>query len=171
MTRKTNSRWRAAWSALGLTCLACSQSPLPSERDELRVGEEVFRIFCKRVARAEFPEEATGLRFNAPCDQGAEQLTPAIDRPRFRALVERRTQLVAALDQTFGDTPVEGGARFRKAGAQRGELDEFLAQLIPFYDDGTLPASTRAIAQVAQRLARAEDAQASAVLDKLAALS
>lgn len=171
MTRKTRARWRAALAGLGLTCLACSQAPLPSERHTLRVGEEVFRIFCKRVARAEFPDEATGVRFDAPCDEGPEQLSSAVDRPRFRALVERRTELVAALDQTFGDTPVDGGAHFREASARRGELDEFLAQLIPFYDDGTLPASSRAIAQLAQRLTREEDAQASAVLDKLEALS
>jgi hypothetical protein len=155
-----------------LACLGCSQAPDPTaRRQDLRVGEEVYRIFCKRVARDSFPDEATGVRFNTACEQGPDGLDAATDRPRFRALVERRTELVAALDQMFGDTPVDGGALFRKEDGEPAELDQFLKQMIPFYDDGTLPASTRAIAEIAKKLAAAEDARASAVLDKLALLS
>lgn len=64
-------------------------------------------------------------------------------------MVERRGEIVAALDQVFGDAATTGTAEF-----ENGELDAFLANLVPFYDlpDEWTPKSTRALANVVAEL-------------------
>src|SRR5690606_13332133 len=89
----------------------------------------------------------SGTQFNAFCE-GALQADPNLE-PRFVAIVERRAELVAALNQVFGDAQTEGSAGFGD-----GELDKFLADLIPFYDppEELTPKSTRAIGQIMNEL-------------------
>lgn len=115
----------------------------------MTVGGEVFHILCKRVAGAAYPHELTGVRFTAPCD-GAIGAAPDSD-PRFAAMVDRRGEIVAALDQVFGDsaTPAASTALF-----ETGELDTFLANLIPFYDkpEEWTPRATRAIGAIMDEL-------------------
>ncbi len=119
----------------------------------MTVGGEIFHILCKRVAAAAHPEELTGVRFNAPCD-GMTGAASTSD-PRFASMIEHRAEVVAALDQIFGDsaTPTAGGAAFAT-----GELDEFLANLIPFYDkpEEWTPRSTRAIGKIMEELVSEE---------------
>ncbi len=138
----------ASLAAALLLASGCADAPQPlAKQKELTTGGEVFHILCKRVAAAAYPNELTGMRFNAPCD--GDGVVDAEGDPRLAAMIERRAEIVAALDQVFGDAPSKGTAEFAT-----GELDTFLANLIPFYDppDEWTPKSTRALAQVLAEL-------------------
>jgi hypothetical protein len=112
-----------------------------------------------------------GLRFNAPCE-GQGELAGDVDDPRLLAIVARRDELVAALDQSFGDAPVGTATEsFEEGSGNTGELDQLLENMVPFYDDGTTPRSTRALAAIANRLAEQGDSRAQATRSKLAELS
>jgi hypothetical protein len=126
----------------------CTQAPLPSpSAPGARVSEQVFTIFCKRVARDAYPDEPLGLRFDAPCAGEEDDVAGA---PRLQAMVSHRPELVAALDRVFGD--VAGSEAFESAPNGEGELDRFLRLLVPFYDDQSIPAVTRALARFAERV-------------------
>jgi hypothetical protein len=144
MVGKVRAPYQVALATGLLWVSGCAEEspPLPA-RPDLSTGGEVFHILCKRVAAAAYPNELTGLRFNAPCDGGGEAAV-GLD-PRFAAMVERRAEIVAALDQLFGDKPTDDTAAF-----EDGELDRFLADLIPFYDkpDEWTPRSTRALEKI-----------------------
>lgn len=134
----------AMFAAGLLVTSGCAEGNLPlAKRAELSTGAEVFHILCKRVAAAAYPDELTGVRFNDACDGGGE--APEGSDPRFIAMVERREEIVASLDQVFGDQETKGSAEFAD-----GELDTFLSNLIPFYDppDEWTPKSTRALANI-----------------------
>jgi hypothetical protein len=144
---------------------------------DLRTSEEVFRMFCLRVARDEHPSDPDGLSFEAVC-AGAE--APASTSgsagrpgsyqpsPRLNALLARRTTLVAALDRVFA----QGAGQSDDAGRfVSGELTKFLASLIPLYDDQTLPKSTRALGSVAGKLLDPQEPRGQTVLETLARLS
>jgi hypothetical protein len=144
-----------AASSLVVASCADESPPLP-QRQDMTVGAEVFQILCKRVASSVPPEEyakypgidfLSGVQFNAFCD-GSVAPDESLE-PRFVALIKRRQELVAALDQVFGDAPTDGSADFGG-----GELDKFLADLIPFYDppEELTPKATRAIGQVMAEL-------------------
>jgi hypothetical protein len=153
--------WRSHL-ALGLTGFAllgfgagCDHSPPPDRRTaDLRVAEEVFRIFCMRVAHEAHPEDPNGVQFAPACegavlsfDDGDEQ------NDRLNALLARRAEAVAALDQMFGDAQTERTTEIDKTG---DELENFLVQMLPYYtDEGDrlLPRSTDALARVLAQLA------------------
>ena len=89
--------------------------------------------------------------------------------PRLQSLLDRRAELVSALDQVFAEdvgAMVPEVSRFEDK-----ELTGFLASLIPFYDDETMPKSTRALASVAAKLLDPADPRGQRVLDTLARLS
>ena len=142
-----------AAAGLLLATGCADESPALPKRDEMTVGGEVFHILCKRVAAAAYPDELTGFRFNAPCD-GQAGVDEGEDL-RFASMVEHRAEIVAALDQVFGDseTPPAQGAGFAD-----GELDDFLANLIPFYDkpEEWTPRATRAIGKIMEELVSGE---------------
>lgn len=131
----------------------------------MRVSEEVFRLFCTRVARAEHPTDTDG-REDIPSCEGTSPLRAPT--PQMQSLLERRATLVTALDQVFGDAPPD---EVTAQSFAHDELSDFMAQLLPFYDDGTLPESTRALERVAQRLLDDSDPTARDTVDALARLS
>jgi hypothetical protein len=176
MVYGTGKRRPILWSAvlaLASAGVGCANTTDPdSRRGEMRVSEEVYRIFCKRIAAGAYQNDDTGTRFSAPCEVGETALNAGMADNRFVAMVRRRPQLVAALDQVFGDAQIASVTEAFATGAgDSGELDQFLKNLIPFYDDGTLKAGTDAISAMAGQLATPTDARASAVLAKLADLS
>src|SRR5690349_13145478 len=53
---------------VGLLASACAKDvwTFPGSREaEPTVGGDVYRVFCKRTAKAEFPKEMTGIPFDA----------------------------------------------------------------------------------------------------------
>lgn len=150
----------------GVGCVA--DDPEPTAHNQgLRVSEEVFRMFCMRVARDENPASPDGMPFDAACDGRGPLLVAST--PRLQSLLNRRAELVSALDQVFAEG--EGSGVPEVAAFADNELQGFLASLIPFYDDGTMPKSTRALASVATKLLDPADPRGQKVLDTLARLS
>src|SRR6187549_302035 len=98
---------------IALLCLgvlaSCAKEPEEPvvRRERLSVGGEVFRVFCKRSARAAFPAELEGTKFNAACS--GEEAEPT-GNAHLDALVERRERIVNALDRVLGgdDAIAEG---------------------------------------------------------------
>jgi hypothetical protein len=154
--------------ALALLFGACAQEPYPTPHTKnLRISEEVFRMFCMRIVQSDHPNEPDGTGYEAVC-QG-RSTTPPVSTPRLNALLLRRGELVDALDQIFAEgngTQVPSISSF-----EPDELTAFLASLIPYYDDETLPKSTRAMASVALKLLDQGDARAKEVLNTFARMS
>jgi hypothetical protein len=167
-------------STTGLAVVAllgagCLQEPAPELRyQRLDASGEVFRVFCKRVARAAYSQDASGDRFYALCD-GADfdgTMAEPADEPdtMLRTLAARRPQVIAALRQTFaeGDTLVEGTLPY-----EENELSSFLSALVPLYDlpDERIPNATRDIADLFNRVINLDDPKAVSVVDTVARLS
>ncbi|HJL38321.1 MAG TPA: hypothetical protein RMG95_21685, partial [Polyangiaceae bacterium LLY-WYZ-15_(1-7)] len=116
------------------------------------LGEEIFRIFCQRVASDELPNDVSGRESRDVCAGTASP--DAAPTPRLRAMAENRDRLVAALDQTLPE-PLED------------DLDHFMLQLVPFYDPPAeqLPTQTRALADLLTKLE--EDDEAVGALERL----
>jgi hypothetical protein len=153
---------RATWLALLGFAAACSNEPYPTATgSERRVSEEVFWVMCKRVAKDAYPNDVDGVRFNPVCDGEGdpENLLASEDAERLRALVARRSQIVAALDQVFGDLREQGVEPFAD-----NEINRFLGEIVPFYDppDELLPAAADAIADVLWKLIEPLDEQGKA---------
>lgn len=136
---------------VGLMASACAKDvwTYPGSREaEPTVGGDVYRVFCKRTAKAEFPKEMTGLPFDAACNGGGvEALEPKYqDNKRFEAILARRDTIVKTINRVLGDDEamVEKIITILKP----DEITDFLKQLLPLYDgeDPVLPGSTRAIA-------------------------
>ncbi len=70
---------------------------IAAERGTL--GEEIYKVFCQRIASTEYPTDVRGDTTRAFCEGREEpnESTP----PRLRALSENRARLVTALDSTL----------------------------------------------------------------------
>lgn len=134
------------------------------------VGAEVFRLVCMNLAAQAFPNDLTGERFSGRCDgkvRGDEtDPTPQGDDAqraylRYRALVERRDELVKALDAAFDEDA------YRPDG-----LRTFLAEMVPLYDPPEqLPEVTRAAAALLTQLIDPNDAEGAAAIAALERMS
>jgi hypothetical protein len=155
--------------ALALLGACAAEAPRPTlHAAELGTGAEVFRMFCMRVAREEFPTDPDGARFVPACE-GTGPAPASSHARRLPALLARRQEIVTALDQVFAEA--DGQTIPGVSGFIEHELEQFLAALIPYYDDGTLPRATRALASVATKLLDASDPRGQKVLDTFARLS
>ena len=157
---------------LGLSLLGagCLNEPLPDYRyQSLDAAGEVFRVFCKRVARDAYPADPSGDSLMAKCD-GAPGAKPDKEpNAMLRTLILRRPQIVTqALEQLFGKRAVEGSQTFAD-----NELGDFLSSLVPLYDlpAELVPNATRNIAALFGKLTDPNDPRASAVMDTIARLS
>ena len=125
-----------------------------AKREDQTVGGDVYRVFCKRQARAEFPKELTGLPFDDACDSGDPDSLPAQyqDSDRFKAILARRDNIVKTVNRVLGDSDVKSEKVIVQL--QDDEITDFLKELLPLYDgdDPILPGNTRAIAAVLARL-------------------
>jgi hypothetical protein len=150
------------------TTVGCLSEPPPDNTYDAaeNVSGEVFRVFCRRAASRAHPTDVSGERFYALCD-GEGDASDETDAT-LRALIDRRPEIIAALEQTFAEPAIEGGASF-----DDGELSGFLRQLVPLYDkpDETIPKSTRGIASLFERLIDPTDERARKVLETVARLS
>ncbi|MCB9616354.1 MAG: hypothetical protein H6722_28295 [Sandaracinus sp.] len=144
--------------AIGVVALcfgvACSHE-LDTERavpSRASLGAEIYRIFCKRIAASELPNDVSGRETRALCagDEGPE----TAPTERLRAMAENRDRLVAALDRTLPEELED-------------DLDSFMVQLVPFYDppDERLPNQTRALADLLADIA--EDDAAVGALERV----
>jgi len=170
--------WRLVAKSAGLLALTCSsvaclEAPPPDlTYPRADVSEEVFRVFCRRVARDAYPTESDGQRFYAICDgvdEDGDELDPEDETmPQLKALLRRRPEIVDSLDRVFGETDVDGGDKFKD-----GELSGFLQALVPLYDKPleTIPTATRGIAQLLAQLIDPEDERAQKVLATVERLS
>ncbi len=137
-----------------LACLSCHGSFDDERRADERgtLGEEIYEVFCKRMAGAEVPDDLSGEQSRALC----ENLVPpdAAPTPRLEAMAENRDRIVAALDRTLPATLED-------------DLNDFMLRLIPFYDPPTeqLPSQTRALGNLLADIAG--DDEAIAALERL----
>ncbi|MBO6937250.1 MAG: hypothetical protein JJ863_19925 [Deltaproteobacteria bacterium] len=147
-------RAKALRVVLVMGLLACG-----SEFDSTRVtrergtlGEEMYRLFCQRLASSEVPNDVSGRETRALCD--GEVGPEAAPTERLRVLAENRDRLVVAFDTTMPE-PIED------------DLDHFMLQLLPLYDPPTerLPEQTRATAELLNALV--EDDEALGALERL----
>jgi hypothetical protein len=168
MTCSSLPWWRIAPRAglLGLTLLSavggtgCLEAPAPDlTYDRQSNAMEVYRVFCRRVAKSAYPTDATGDRFYEVCDEGKPEDE---DNKDLKQLLRYRPQIIASLDRALGDDGVAEGDTFAD-----GELGGFLNALVPLYDkpNETVPTATRGIAQLLEQLVDENDQRANKVLD------
>jgi hypothetical protein len=137
--------------ALTLLAGACASEveklPKPrSERDTL--GQEVYKVLCRRVAGSEMPSDLDGRKTEALCLGDQETGDAALEAqraelpPRVVALAERRRAIASALDEVMPDDLGDG-------------LEKLMRDMLPFYDPPKeyLQQGTRAMAAVLRRLA------------------
>src|SRR6185503_16195078 len=88
--------WGAIWGAISLGLLACAPD-LDTTRapDAHTLGERIVTLMCKRIAFQAEPSDVRGDHFRDACSGGA---VPADAPPALLALLDRRAQLVAAID-------------------------------------------------------------------------
>lgn len=108
------------------------------------LGEEIYQVFCERLAAEADRTDVTGVRWKPLCEGRAEP--PLGAPPRLVALHGNRARLVEALDRTFPEETTD-------------ELGRFLGALLPFFDrpEERLPRQTRRLADFLTRLT-ADDA-------------
>ena len=116
------------------------------------LGEEIYQLFCERLASSEIPSDVSGRQTRALC-QGAVGPEEA-PTDRLRVLAEQRDRLVTALDTTLPEPITD-------------DLDRFMLQIIPLYDPPVeqLPRVTRATAELLAALL--DDGEALAALERL----
>lgn len=141
-----HAREIATLACLSAAFLSCHDGFDDERRADERgtLGEEIYEVFCKRMAGAEVPDDLTGERSRALC----ENLVPpdAAPTPRLQAMAENRDRIVDALDRTLPATLED-------------DLNDFMLRLIPFYDPPReqLPSQTRALGNLLADIA-ADDA-------------
>ncbi len=141
------------------------------------IGEEVFAVFCDRLAAQDIREDLSGDSFRAVCHKSASgTYADTIDETklpgthpstaRIDALVVHRSRLIKALDAIFPDSMVDvftkkdddscGIGEKRKLGE---ELADVLGRFGPLYKDGTVRRATGAVGKVVEAFRSADDAR------------
>lgn len=141
--------------ALAMSCAiaGCEEfdtTPLPVEHGTL--GEEIYQVFCERMAAEANPDDTTGARWKPVCEGRAP--LPDDSPPRLVALEANRGRLVDAIDRTIPEELTD-------------ELGNFLGELLPFFDPPAerLPNQTRRLADFLHRLSN--DDEAIAALERI----
>ncbi len=109
------------------------------------LGEEIYQVFCERLAADADRTDVNGVRWKPLCEGQAEP--PPGAPARLVALHANRARLVEALDRTMPEETTD-------------ELGRFLGALLPFFDppEERLPTQTRRLADFLNRLAADDDA-------------
>ncbi|MET0283951.1 MAG: hypothetical protein ABW352_05755, partial [Polyangiales bacterium] len=167
------SPWRRlarGTSLIGLSLWAtgCLSAPPPDLHYDRAstTSAEVWRVFCRRVAKGAYPDDQVGLRFYDLCDEGQPEDEQDVS---LSMMLRYRDEVMGTFKRTFAeaDGVTEGVFEF-----EEGELSGFLKALVPLYDkpQETIPTTTRGIASLLEKLTDPEDARASKVLDTVARL-
>ncbi len=143
---------------LGLLTFGSACSPgLETLKDERSargsLGEEVYKVLCRRTAGTELPRDLDGRQTEDLCLGDSATAAAALKNerdtytPRLLALAERREQIVKAVDLTVPDDLGE-------------ELENLMRELLPFYDppQERIQKSTRALAAFLESLGDDEQA-------------
>ena len=157
-------RMRGLFLALGIVSYGCEPElePLDSTRTERgTLGEEVYKVLCRRMAGVELPDDPDGSESEALCLGHADTVRELLAAPgsrvpaRLRALAESRAELVDAVDVLL-------------PGELSDELELLMRELLPFYDppEERVQGASRALAELLRQLAA--DSQALAGLESLA---
>lgn len=112
------------------------------------VGDDLFQVLCDRVAATADPADVEARKSRAVChpDQTGkygDDYLPA-DQPmpaKVAVMVRYRPKLIDAFNATFPDKD-----------NLHQDLQDLLADLVPLYDDDTLPESTRTLAAIFQTI-------------------
>ncbi|MEE2961295.1 MAG: hypothetical protein VYA34_11165, partial [Myxococcota bacterium] len=119
---------------LGIGCT----EPFDSVRNpgpKLTLGEELYRVFCQRLAVQSFPADFTGELTSSTCLFGEEP--PSDAAPAFKTLHSRRPKLIRAFELVLADS----------VGT---DMNELLQKLVPLYDQGIVQAQAHAVGDFAQ---------------------
>jgi hypothetical protein len=122
-----------------------------SPRDSL--GQEIYKVLCRRIAGVEMPQDLDGRQTNALCLGNQEEADAALEAqraelpPRLVALAERRQLLADAFDEVLPDDLGDG-------------LEKLMREMIPFYDgpEERMQEGTRSMAAALRRLAADDQA-------------
>ncbi len=130
----------------GITSPGCAEfDTTPAASNQATLGEEIYQVFCERIAREANPTDVNGIRWKPVCEGRAD---PPADAPaRLVALNANRARLVDALDRTLPD-------------GIHDELGRFLGAVLPFFDppDERLPEETRRLADFLTELSHDDQA-------------
>ncbi|HEX5656049.1 MAG TPA: hypothetical protein VFX59_02595 [Polyangiales bacterium] len=146
----------------------CLSAPPPNlYYDEAETtSQEVYRVFCRRVAKGAYPQEQVGLQFYEQCDTGDPEAEEQIS---LKMMLRYRDEIMGSFKRAFaeGEGVTDGVQKF-----QEGELSGFLKALVPLYDkpQETIPTTTRGIAALLERLIDPNDARANKVIETVARL-
>jgi hypothetical protein len=167
----STSPWRRVvhgTSLIGLSIwtAGCLSAPPPDvSYDRTTTAAEVYRVFCRRVARAANPQDVEGDRFYEVCDSGA----PEDEKDKsLRNMLRYREEILSSLKRAFA----EGQDNADVSTFEDGELSGFLRALVPLYDkpQETIPTVTRGIADLLAALIDENDPRAVKVIDTVARL-
>jgi len=132
--------FKAIWGATWLGLSACAPD-LDTTRtaDTHSFGERVVTLMCKRIAFQAEPSDVRGDHFRDACSGGA---VPGDAPPALAALLDRRPQLVTAIDTAV-------------PAAFTADLQAFLVddRTLALYDDDTMSRSIASIADLLDEVA------------------
>src|SRR5690242_3749351 len=111
--------------------------------DQHSLGERVVTLMCKRIAYQAEPSDVRGDHFRDACNgDGAVANVPGDAPPALAALLDRRKQLIAAIDTMAPE-------------GFTADLQAFLVSdgTLALYDDGTMSRSIASLADVLDEMA------------------
>ncbi len=111
---------------------------------QVSLGDDIYSVFCDRVAASENPADIEGRYSHAVChaaDDGTyasafDPLDGAMP-PRLAVMVRYRKDLVEALNFMFPDKD-----------SLHADLSDLLKEIVPLYDDDTIPEATKTLAGI-----------------------
>lgn len=162
---------RALCLVVGLSATGCAKDvwSYSEVQEDLSVGGEIFRVFCKRTAKAEDPEDITGIRYTPGCD--GKGPAPEGATERVKAIVARRDLIIKTVDRILGDDAVLAEKVIQQL--EEDEITDFLKQLLPLYDgaEPVLPGASRAVGAMLARLVDESDMTGQKALDAFARIT
>lgn len=138
---------------LGLSLLACFSVACSSEFERFErhasargtLGEEAYKVVCRRIAGTEMPQDLAGRQSQAVCMGDAATVQQALSEPtlpaRVRAVAARRASITRAVDDLL-------------PGELSDELEHLFRRIQPLYDppEERVQNATRAIAGLLERM-------------------
>ncbi|MET0341603.1 MAG: hypothetical protein ABW252_11430 [Polyangiales bacterium] len=156
MSSSSRARWwsrspRFAWLLLTLAqvwvgCAADLERYEVARGPRGSMGEEAYKVMCRRLAGTTYPDDIAGKRSQKICMGSADEVREAAETEnhpaRLIALARRRASFARAVDLTFGASLSD-------------PLEKLMRNLVPFYDlpDERVQSATREMAGLLERIA------------------